>query len=646
VAKQLLMSVVVARDISRYDLSDFDYIEPYIAHKYDDSYGRMSYCPSIEKTKEIRLVHAVVESTWFTFAIACAIIANCIWATALNDRADIKENFVMECLFASIFALEFLLKFADMGWGFFKHPKTEDCIVQQTQGDLLSETSWNRFDFVLVVMGIAGVIFSGVISDGGEAQADNSGGSEDERIFRVNQVLRIMRIMRLVRLFHIWLVLKAKINKVFFSQEVAEHMQKNTVLNCCVRAHIESQKNLAKYFGRHGQADSVEVARSILQSQVVCYKCLCLIVKEKNLLDNRLVEEVSILSTCKELAEELEQFVDGAFKAGILTAHEAESILDPVHAHMKVFLRKLRDGQHGRLRPTQCHTTDSDHVFGDGRTELTAVSTDDTKEANRTSPRQPLVEPPCRGLSAQTVGKRGATAVDGVSGNGHGASGLADHQARSGGGEHEDTDQEGKCLESSVENTAQRHGSSVPKIRRKKKSKGGGPKATTNADRTQAGIGAHDDQERLLGDPKQLTTAEHCLNNEPPASTKGSSSTCTDGEGPQQLPLSSPSGHFDAGHNNAPIGASGKTRSRSPHASPKQGRWPAKQDQSLGGQGHSHNHVPRRDANTADAGECQGKDEEAACRRKKQHTAPKKQHIESANVEPGVGFTGLQEVVC
>merc|ERR1740121_2337967 len=76
---------------------------------------------------------------------------------------------------------------------------------------------------------------------------------------------------------------------------------------------------------------------------------MTLLATEKSELEPALVEEIRIANESKELAEELERFVDGAQKCRILSAHEAESILTPVHTHVRMFLKILHDGHKGRL---------------------------------------------------------------------------------------------------------------------------------------------------------------------------------------------------------------------------------------------------------------------------------------------------------
>ena len=76
-------------------------------------------------------------------------------------------------------------------------------------------------------------------------------------------------------------VVKAKLRDEGIDFKVAEHMQKTTILIAFVRAHCASQTSLVKYFGAKSKTvDSVELARTILQSQASCYRAIYLVLKE------------------------------------------------------------------------------------------------------------------------------------------------------------------------------------------------------------------------------------------------------------------------------------------------------------------------------------------------------------------------------
>merc|ERR1719453_2487902 len=100
-------------------------------------------------------------------------------------------------------------------------------------------------------------------------------------------------------------------------------MQKLTIVTCFLRAHVESQTALVKYFGNQGRADTVEVSRCILQSQLSCYKAMILLMREKAHIPPHVLEEVRVAKEAKAVCQDLEHFVVDAHGHGILNSKEA-----------------------------------------------------------------------------------------------------------------------------------------------------------------------------------------------------------------------------------------------------------------------------------------------------------------------------------
>merc|ERR1719454_1202257 len=162
------------------------------------------------------------------------------------------------------------------------------------------QSGWNKFDFVLVWIGVAGFI----MSLAAEANDEEGGGSKamaSSRIIRVARVLRTLRFLRIFRLFH------ARMSSdKFISIDLARHMKKVTVLDCFIRAHVEAQNELVKYFGGNGKLDEAnesEIARCILQSQTVTYKALIEAAAVQEHLGLKLFTEVENLHKRKHITE-------------------------------------------------------------------------------------------------------------------------------------------------------------------------------------------------------------------------------------------------------------------------------------------------------------------------------------------------------
>merc|ERR1712000_392392 len=117
------------------------------------------------------------------------------------------------------------------------------------------------------------------------------------------------------------------------------------LLTAYVRSHIYAQQDMVRYFCIHQAIDTVEIARVILQSQLSVYRAIMLAAQLSNQeseVYNELLKEVKYVRESKAIAEELEQFIVDAHKGGIISVREAESILHPLHDHMKKCAKQIR----------------------------------------------------------------------------------------------------------------------------------------------------------------------------------------------------------------------------------------------------------------------------------------------------------------
>lgn len=344
-AEHLFTSITLAFSRPHYDLHDFSFIEPFIMASLEETQNRLSAVHSdtgVEMEEDadgafwhpVRMfIHSIVESSVFSVIIAIAILANTLLVYIEQEVRDKDSGqqvswLVVECLFQFIFTLECILKRIDQRVKYYYD-------------------GWNLFDFLLVIIGIVGLVMD-VAADAILQQAGNVSGSEAQLV-RIAQVFRIMRIIRLFRLIRFFRVLKAKFSRSDISLEVAEHMQKSTILACFVRAHIASQKLLVKYFGRDKRVDTVELARCILQSQLSCYKAMVLEIEQKQQLDPRILRAVAIAKEAKEISMQLEGFIVDAHESGVLSSTEAHLILHPIHASVLDFGRIIMDSQMGKV---------------------------------------------------------------------------------------------------------------------------------------------------------------------------------------------------------------------------------------------------------------------------------------------------------
>lgn len=246
------------------------------------------------------------------------MIAEEIWRDESNDGSDVWLT--LDAIFTTIFMAEFACKFAWKTCRYFKD-------------------GWNRFDFLLVVLGVFGLITSVVTRGGG---ADSIAGQS--RIIRVARVLRTLRFLRIFRLFH------ARLSQdKFVSEELAEIMKKVITLNAFIRGHLIAQNDLMKFFGGSGQMDPVEteIARCILQSQVSTYKALMEAAKTQKEMGQQIMDELRNLHKRKNITTGLSNFVLAAHGSGAITPSEATAILHPLNHQVAVCLKTINDRAEG-----------------------------------------------------------------------------------------------------------------------------------------------------------------------------------------------------------------------------------------------------------------------------------------------------------
>lgn len=130
---------------------------------------------------------------------------------------------------------------------------------------------------------------------------------------------------------------------------MAEHMQKAGLLLNFIRAHIGAQEMLLKYFGRQGTADSVEICRCLLQSQLSVYKAINLYSGEKKNMNPSILEQARVAQEALRLSVHLEDYITDVYRNGVFSEGESHDILIPIHEHLSEFMATLHDLCHGRL---------------------------------------------------------------------------------------------------------------------------------------------------------------------------------------------------------------------------------------------------------------------------------------------------------
>jgi len=99
-----------------------------------------------------------------------------------------------------------------------------------------------------------------------------------------------------------------------------------------------------------GKPDSFELCRILIQSQTSVFQAIGMALDEEQQLGGTIAITVNNVKNTKAVAERLEHFIEEAYEQGVVTTHEAESILAPVREHMKAWTARLRNNHFGMMR--------------------------------------------------------------------------------------------------------------------------------------------------------------------------------------------------------------------------------------------------------------------------------------------------------
>jgi NhaP-type Na+/H+ or K+/H+ antiporter len=349
-AELLLASTKLALREVQFNLADLKYLKPYLTRTMAISLQRMpsmgtgarsntlaNKSPLDVLQQEERMLHSrlgkIVLSTQFDLVMCFTIVLNAILIGIEEGLADTDKTnrvtwLVVDIVFTVAFTAEFALKLVVHRLQYFR-------------------SGWHIFDFFLVVLGWAGTVFNVLALD---STAGNTGLGRGGFLFRMARVFRVLRVLRVFRLVMLLQVLLAKLKGEDVSMEIAEHMQKVSILKCFIRGHLEAQAELVKFFGNDGQPNSFELARLILQSSCAVYEATSMALDEEQQLGSKMAASVNNVNNSKAVAEKLEHFIEGAYEVGVVSAAEAEEILAPMREHLKAWHARLRRDHFGMMR--------------------------------------------------------------------------------------------------------------------------------------------------------------------------------------------------------------------------------------------------------------------------------------------------------
>lgn len=339
----LLTSIRLSLSPYRADLTDFDYVHDQVlgqdeVRSDDDGVVSAEFGALAEgvagNAHKTGCIAPFVGSLHFNIFIAVTILLNSI-VVIIEELFRHKGNddnafwLIADGLFTLIFVVEFVLKLTWLRCLYFRD-------------------SWNRFDFLLVVVGVLGLIMN-LFQQGGSLAGQT-------RVMRLARVLRTMRFLRVFRLFNARLS-----TDKYISLELSKHLKKITTLSCFIEAHLMAQNDLVRYFGGNGEIDEIdesELARCILQSQFSTYQALFSAADTQKHIGRDILHELQMLYQRKSITEDLSAFVEKAHKDGALSATEAHTIIHPLNHQIASCMKALNERVEGvvsksTLQPAQ-----------------------------------------------------------------------------------------------------------------------------------------------------------------------------------------------------------------------------------------------------------------------------------------------------
>lgn len=326
----LLLSVTLGLSKTDSDLCDFTYIQQFVTTGsfVQESQARRNSL-SMQAVGPL-CVQRILSSVSFNVTMVIFLILSVVSVHVEEELLKTGEPLIgsqtfwllAEIVFIGVFTLEFLLKFWNLRFKYFL--------------DIL-----NIFDFLLIIIGIAGIGIAAVVDESSGEDAKKY--SHQARLIRAMRVFRALRLLRILRVFRFMEeVSKRCVVVKGVSSEVASVMQKVSLLRSFVQAHICAQKELVSIFCKDGKVAIPEVARCLVKSQTSAYTAITMSIRVEQSVDRKLMNEVKAVRESTDIAEHLEKFVLAAHENGVIGSKEAAQFLHPLHAHLERFYRRLR----------------------------------------------------------------------------------------------------------------------------------------------------------------------------------------------------------------------------------------------------------------------------------------------------------------
>jgi hypothetical protein len=277
------------------------------------------------------------------------------------DSEEAIKFLIIDCCFLLVYLFEFIAKLIVLRSGYFMN-------------------GWNALDFVCVVLGFFGVFTTLLVQlDVISASAISS----EMLLIRLGRVFKMIRLLRVVIILKFLRKLNARMRGETITPELALHLELMYTLRGFIQAHLQSQAKFLVYFGAQLQrcqcgsklmkdsefcrkcgtkrpddmpADlfysltGPEQARCILESWTSIFHATVVASSQCDRVDefgHWILEGLESLRETTEVTEQLTDFVMQAADDGVILPKDAERIIHPIHDHLKLSGRIVRDTHAG-----------------------------------------------------------------------------------------------------------------------------------------------------------------------------------------------------------------------------------------------------------------------------------------------------------
>jgi len=349
--EELLTCVAAARPMAPYYLTDLDHLRsvlltlhdqdmdaisatalqtlgenPSLAVSEQSMTASMSAQYAVRRERSMPLAsserfscfHRIGHSTAYTVATIVVALVATLSSMFIAISSEVGETYhygawsVVITVGFNLFAVDLAVKIGDQGWRFF-------------------DSNWNKLDLFLSIVAAIGLVLEVMVL--ASSSDDEIMGTTISQWIRAVDCFQVMRVHVLSR----YVRASRGLRKMASTSHNATRLKAISMLVAFANAHIDSQEELIKYFGKNGSVGSGLVARTIVESLTEVYKAIVIAHWTSKLVDPSITQFLSELRSAILTTDDLCHLVEQAHSCGAMTEEDAESLLHPLKHHKKVF---------------------------------------------------------------------------------------------------------------------------------------------------------------------------------------------------------------------------------------------------------------------------------------------------------------------